>query len=212
MEFEIPNCVKIIEPQILSFGTEEDLRSAIPILFKRCDPKIKDFKYYPFYDKVIKYLSNDNGKGMIIYREDGDNTVNNGLGKSVWINKIYPTLLWNVYKKSPIMLNGADFDRNILPKIDEILKIEGRQTLIFDEMCREPLEINDFGNKIKPMERIFDHADRFGWKIIGATNYTKSQVGAHYNSNHLSDRIRSLCLSIECSDISSRESAKNLFV
>ncbi|MFY7733584.1 MAG: hypothetical protein ACOVSR_08880 [Bacteroidia bacterium] len=210
MDFKIPNCVNIIEPQILSFGNKEAIKEIWENLYKISDPKIKEFHNYEFYDKIIEWLADDKGLGLGIYRSEGDGLINNGSGKSIFINKVYPILLYNVYNRTPILINSIDI-KSMEQLENKIFKFTNREILIIDEFSREPLVINEYGTIYKPMERIIDHCERFGWKLIFATNYTKKEIVAHYNSNHLTDRIRSLTYSIECSGKSSRKSTNKIY-
>ena len=211
-ELIIPEFVKIQNRQSLSFGTKEDLKKSWESLYRMTCPEIKNFQFYPYYNDVIEWLSDDKGLGLAIYRSEGDNITNNGVGKSLFINKVYPILLYNVYdKRTPVFLNCLDITSDLDYLEEKIFSKTNREILILEEFSREPKEINDYGTTFRPMERIFDHAERYGWKVIFVTNKSKSEVVKHYNSNHLMDRIRSMCYAIECSGDSSRISSKEIF-
>ncbi len=202
-KIEIPDNVKTVKKQIFNFGEVGEIKKVLPELFKMLDGSISEFNWFPYYDKISEWLSNDGGVGIALYAA-GDEK-NNGIGKSVFCTKVYPTILKNFIKpeKYCTILNCTDLNKS---KLDEILKNEGQIVLVLDELGREPKIILDYGNEIRPMEMIFEKAERCGWKLIISTNMTEIQTHKHYASRHLSERLRSLCLPISCSGKSLRKS------
>lgn len=209
MDLEIPKSVQVCVPKKLSFGTYDDLYELLPELYRICDPTIEKFVYHEYYKDLCLWLSDDKGVGLGIFRDDGD-CVNNGTGKTVFVTKVYPTLLHNVYKSmpQPIEINGASLT---IGRLKEVLSIKTPyMVLTIDEFAREPLEFKDYGNPMKPMEMLFEHAVKNCWKILFASNFSKKQVLKHYQSNHLMDRIKSYCFLTTCSGKSSRKSSSAL--
>lgn len=201
LDFIIPTGVKVVQKQVIKFGNPEDIKPLFIAIAKQIDETIEEFQWFPFYDEIIEWLSDDKGDGLILYSEEGKR--NNGLGKSLTITKIYPILLENYISpaKKFYILNCTDLD---VDKINELRKIEGKIILIIDEMGRESKLINDFGTKIRPMETVMEIADRNNWKVVIATNLSKKGALLHYESFHLFERIKSKCKPIECSGESKR--------
>lgn len=201
---KIPSTVNILEKQSIKIDraiVDENFEA----IHKYCDKSISEFKSYDFHKDIANWLADSNGLGLALYSTKGG--VNVGLGKSLFVSKVLPVMLLNFHKpnKFTYYFNCADFN---MKDFEKVMEFDGRIILIIDEFGREPLVLKDYGTIIKPMERIFEKASRQGWTIVLATNFTKEEVAKHYNSDHLIDRLRSMCFSIECSGTSNRKKAE----
>ena len=201
LDFIIPMGVNVVQKQVIKFGNPEDIKPLYISIAKQIDETIGEFEWFSFYDDIVNWLSDDKGDGLILYSKELER--NNGVGKSLFISKIYPILLENYISpaKKFFILNCTDLD---IDKINELRKIEGRIILIIDEMGRESKLINDFGTKIRPMETVMEIADRNNWKVVIATNLSKKGALLHYESFHLFERLKPKCRPIECGGTSKR--------
>lgn len=140
-----------------SFGTVDQCRKLIKAGFEFFEPGIK-FQWIPEYDQIAKYLSDTGNKGLSLIG-------NSGRGKSLFLTKVFPTLMASKSKESVFYNNiihvGGHLEKEpTRMKTPFVIKVHnakedwGKFTLrIIDEVGREKQPIK---GEIEPFPAYVD--------------------------------------------------------
>lgn len=145
--------------------------------------KNHDYKYLEQYSKVVDWMSNNDGRGLLLMG-------NVGLGKTTIGGKIIPHLIWWFTRWVVSPYTAQELNK----RLDEALT---RKCVFVDDIGREN-PINDYGNKRMAVPEIVDMAERKGNLLILTTNLNKEQLEAKYGIRTL-DRLREItkCITFE---------------
>jgi len=165
----------------LSFGTKEQCKESFIEIFKAVDPTIKKFIYYPEYDQVIDWLSDNKGKGLALF-----GTV--GTGKSVILRSILPVYMRGQYNKNLRVIGLPEF-MSIHP--EDFRNYLERSMIAIDELGREPLA-TDYGVKYEAAPVLIESCEIQSKLLFLTSNATRSDIISRYGS-HTLDRITKLC-------------------
>jgi len=160
-----------------SFGSIDILRPKFEEVFCLVDEtvnEINEYQHLPEYDEVIKWMSNTQGKGLLL-------AGSNGRGKSVIINSLLPLFFKAMYGKRLTPIPARE-----LSKIENLPFF-----IVIDEIGQEEIQ-NKYGTKIDHVELAISKAEDQNRLLILSTNLNSKQLLERYGTRIL-DRIYRLC-------------------
>lgn len=117
-------------------------------------------QWLPAYDKVARWLSDNEGRGLICVGPCG-------LGKTVICQKVLPVLFSRHFGLEVLSVTANEMNA----RIDELLKYcQPNHIIIVDDLGTEPAETVSFGNRRRPFCELVDTAERRGTLLIITTN------------------------------------------
>ncbi len=151
--------------------------------------------WYPEYDEVADWLTDNKGKGLLLIG-------NVGCGKSFLTLNVLTYLIWKFYHKNSRPVKASEMNRNArevlgawLPVIDDV-GVEGMHS--------------DFGDKTWLFSTIVDNCMTTGRLLIANSNLTGKQLMERYSERTI-DRLREICKIIIIKEPSLRGNNKNVF-
>ncbi len=133
----------------------------------------KEMQWLKPYDKVAEWLSDNKGRGLLLYGSVGQ-------GKTVLSRSAIPAILLKVRGK---VVKSYDIDE-MNNQIDEI---KNQRLISLDDIGTETI-VNNFGNKRNAFAEIMDNAEKTGQLVIISTNLGKEQLIEKYG-DRVFDRI-----------------------
>lgn len=161
----------------LSFGNYDECRSLLERAFLYCDKSVKKFDFLPEYEEVVKWLVDNEGKGLLLMGKPG-------LGKSVIATGVIPAIFHNRLRK---VLKPTPAEEIPL-KIETIIK---QPFYCIDDIGIES-KVNDFGEKYEGFNRIVNESETRFKLLIVTTNLNPNQLLDRYGERTV-DRLRRLC-------------------
>ena len=170
----------IRKAKVMSFGTYEKCEGLFKEAFTLTDLTVKDgeFKMLPEYKEVIQWLSNSEGKGLLM-------TGSNGRGKTVILKGVLP-LIFKSRGYILRVLNSGEIDYKTFHSY-----LDSKAFIAIDEMGKDNI-INDYGTKSDPVEAAIDHCEDRIKMLLMTSNLTAKEIQARYGNRTL-DRIKRLC-------------------
>lgn len=168
---------KVREFPRYSFGTQEQCKSLLKDLFLSVDRTIRAFEWLPEYDRVAQWMSDTEGKGLLL-------TGDCGRGKTNIIQFVLPVLFFDRYR---LVIKPVQSE-NLHENIEAVLK---RRIICIDEMGAEPT-INDYGTLYEPFNRVVNHAEYDNQVLLLSTNLNSDEIRDRYGERTL-DRVVRLC-------------------
>lgn len=165
------------EPSRLSFGNEEECRALFEKAFLYSDRSVSKFVFLPEYAKVVEWMVDNKGKGLLLMGHVGR-------GKTVISTGVIPSLFFYRFRK--VVHPEAAEDMPI--KLNEILKYP---LLSIDDLGTEPIA-NDFGVKFESFSRLINDAEAKLKLTFISTNLTSEELYDRYGERSV-DRINRLC-------------------
>ena len=130
-------------------------------------------KWLPEYNDVAKWLSDNEGRGLLCYG-------NCGRGKSVICCKIIPLLLHHYYRKIVSCYDAQQMNANI-----DMVKSE--HIICIDDVGCENMSVK-YGEKRLAFAEIVDEAEKKGKLLIVTTNLSLDELEQKYGERTM-DRI-----------------------
>lgn len=158
----------------ISFGTYDECKSMFVEAFTMVDKTIKEFEYLEEYDKVVKWMVNTEGKGLLLAGSCGR-------GKSVILNGVLP------------LLYRAKFNKVLTPIAARKLHTikEYPFFIVVDDIGQEEI-INSYGTKIDAVEDFISEAEDRMKLLLISSNLNGNQLRERYGER-IFDRINRLC-------------------
>lgn len=148
----------------------------------------KELIWKPEYDEISEWLSDNKGKGLLMFG-------NSGLGKSVLGMKVIPAILLK-YSRKIVKTYGVN-EMNQRP--EEVLKCK---LISIDDIGTEDV-LNSYGNRRMVFADVIDEAEKNGNLVILSTNLDKDKLIDKYGFR-VYDRIIATTKRIEFSGKSLR--------
>lgn len=133
-------------------------------------------QWLPEYDEVAKWLTDNQGRGLLLYG-------NCGRGKSLIACKIMPILFKHYCRKILRVYDMQTVNRDLDDIMTKYLKV-------LDDAGTEEVA-NSYGNKRMALSEIVDEAEKKGHLVIITTNLTLSEIAAKYGNRTL-DRLKKI--------------------
>lgn len=124
-----------------------------------------DFTWIPEYDKVAAWLSNNNGRGILL-------SGTNGVGKTVICQRVIPAIFLRCFGKVVSCYDYSELNRCA----DEVL---GKSIISLDDIGNEEMG-NSYGNKRWVFPEIMDLAEKRGNLVIISTNLKGDDILSKY--------------------------------
>lgn len=160
-----------------SFGNKEQCMVILENAIKHVDNTINEFMWLPEYDKIADWLSNTEGKGLLLAGDVGR-------GKTSIVQHAIPLIFFH-YKHLVIKCTHADDLHKHLESYRNKLIIS------VDEMGAEPT-INNYGTKYEPISILFDTAESNSKILLISTNLNSQEIQQRYGVRVI-DRMARLC-------------------
>lgn len=130
--------------------------------------------WLPCYDKLAEWLTNNNGKGLLLNGQCG-------CGKTLIGYKILPLLIKHYCRKIVSTYEATAINDNP----DEVLR---KHLICIDDVGTEDVSVK-FGNRRQVFSEIVDSVERSGKLLIVTTNLTHEEIRQRYGERTL-DRLR----------------------
>lgn len=162
LQFQLPNALETLKAAMQYFVGES-------------------LTWLPEYDKVAEWLTDNQGKGLLLYG-------NNGVGKTVLCQKAIPAIFLKYHRK---IITHYDYN-DLNTKADEIL---AKRLLAIDDFgCEEQGVI--YGNKRWVLPEVMDQAEKRNNLILLTSNLKGEQIANKYGARTF-DRMLSTTVRIE---------------
>lgn len=156
-------------------NAREELEKAMGVVLSRMGEKLV---WLPEYDKVAEWLTNNNGKGLMLYG-------NCGRGKSLLVRYAIPAIFRGICQRIVTVVGCGSQQVNI----DEILR---RKFIALDDIGTE-VERMDFGTRRNIVVEVINKAqDNSDIMLIMSTNLSGDAIRDKYG-DRIFDRIKYLC-------------------
>jgi DNA replication protein DnaC len=189
-EYQKLNVVR--QPTAFSWGGFEQCKELFTQIFIEVDKTVKEFEYLPEYDEIVQWMTNTEGKGLLLRGTKGR-------GKSTILTCVLPVLfiMKNLVLK-PVPANDigvkeySEINRSVwFPNLEYLKKT---RFPAIDELGLEP-QVNEFGEKFEGFNMIIDSAEQKIKPIFITTNLEPEQLLKRYESRTL-DRLGRLCKTV----------------
>lgn len=112
--------------------------------------------WLPEYEKVAEYLTDNKGKGLLLYGACGT-------GKTLITKKIIPAIISEYYDRLSTMYNAGDMHV-------QLENIKKKYFAVIDDLGTENATYQQYGNTICPFAEIVDNAEKEGRFLMVSTN------------------------------------------
>ena len=170
--FKIEN---FLQPKMYNrykLGTKEELKEMFIKAFKHYDQTVDTYVHLPSYDKIIDWLSDTNGRGLMLMGDCG-------LGKSTILNYVIPAIFRTKTKQSLISIPAKD--------MVEVVR-NSASFIIIDDLGTESIK-NDYGTKIDAVADAISYAEDSSKTLLITTNLASKALKERYDERTL-DRLR----------------------
>ena len=170
--FKIENFLKPKMYNRYKLGIKEELKEMFIKAFKHYDRTIDVYKHLTEYDEIIDWLSDTNGRGLMLMGECG-------LGKSTILNYVIPAIFRT--KTNKILISTP---------AKELKEIERSNAsfVIIDDLGTESIK-NDYGTKIDAVADAISYAEDSSKTLLITTNLDAADLKERYDERTL-DRLR----------------------
>ena len=170
--FKIEN---FLQPKMYNrykLGTKEELKEMFIKAFKHYDQTVDTYVHLPSYDKIIDWLSDTNGRGLMLMGDCG-------LGKSTILNYVIPAIFRTKTKQSLISIPAKD--------MVEVVR-NSASFIIIDDLGTESIK-NDYGTKVDAVSDAISYAEDSSKTLLITTNLDGDDLDRRYDERTL-DRLR----------------------
>lgn len=176
----------------LSWGGFEQCKELFINVFISVDKTVSEFKYLPEYNEIITWMTNTDGKGLLLRGAKGR-------GKSTILTGVLPVIfkLKGLILKSIQATDIGIEEYNPASRTIYFPNLEYAKKVRFpaiDELGIEP-QVNDFGEKYEGFNQIIDKAEQQIKPLFISTNLEAEQILKRYDSRTL-DRLGRLCKTV----------------
>jgi DNA replication protein DnaC len=180
------------QPTTFSWGNFDQCKELFTQIFLEVDKTVEEFEYLPEYDDVVRWMTNTEGKGLLLRGTKGR-------GKSTILTCVLPVLF--IIKRlvlKPVHANNigvkeySEVNRSVwFPHLEHLKKT---RLPAIDELGLEP-QVNEFGEKFEGFNMIIDSAEQKIKPLFITTNLEPEQLLKRYESRTI-DRLGRLCKTV----------------
>jgi DNA replication protein DnaC len=177
--------------ETFSVGNVDLCKKLLSESFKKSDKTTANFQWLPEYNEIVEWMSNTNGKGLLLMGDCGR-------GKSTILCSIIPLIFHFAFNKIVTPYSAKDLNLPDLQHGKKTIgwsKISVKWCLAIDEVGTEEAEFN-FGERYEPFNKIIDDAENSIKLVFISTNLTKEQLLQRYGERTY-DRLIRLCRVVE---------------
>lgn len=187
----------IRKAQIISWGNFEECKELFVRVFKDVDQTMDEFQYLPEYDKIVEWMTDTKGKGLLLMGDCGR-------GKSSILTAVIPVLL-KLKNFGPVFpVASCQFEDpcrvtwksssvgDYSTKLDYLCHI---RFPIIDEVGVEPM-VNNYGVKSEGFNKVIDIAEQKLRPLFVSTNLTVAELKDRYGVRAV-DRLIRLSKTVE---------------
>jgi DNA replication protein DnaC len=177
--------------EVLSFGNLDLCKRVFSEFFEKLDETAINFEWLPEYNEIVEWMSNTNGKGLLLMGDCGR-------GKTTILRSVIPLIFYLKFKKVVKSISANELN---LPDSLRAIKTIGWSIIStswcfnIDEVGTENAESN-FGERYEPFNKIIDNAENTIKLVFISTNLTKEQLLQRYGERTY-DRLIRLCRVVE---------------
>jgi DNA replication protein DnaC len=170
--FKIENFLQPKMYNRFKLGTTDELKEMFIKAFKYYDRTIDVYEHLDSYDEIIDWLSDTNGRGLMLMGECG-------LGKSTILNYVIPAIFRTKTNK---LLTSTP-----AKELGEI-EMSDASFIIIDDLGTESIK-NDYGTKIDAVADAISYAEDSSKTLLITTNLASKALKERYDERTL-DRLR----------------------
>jgi len=170
--FKIENFLKPKMYNRYKLGTKEEIREMFIKAFKHYDRTIDAYKHLESYDKIIDWLVDTKGRGLMLMGDCG-------LGKSTILNYVIPAIFRT--KTNKILTSTPAKELGLIERSDASF-------IIIDDLGTESIK-NDYGTKIDAVSDAISYAEDSSKTLLITTNLDAKDLSKRYDERTL-DRLR----------------------
>lgn len=174
---------------ILKFGFHDSKELMTQVGSKYLSKQNREFEWLPEYDKIAAWLTDNEGKGLLLSGAPGR-------GKTLIAQCVIPFIIKSLtlYANRPwgmVSFHAGDFEP------DDVFKISNPKLFYgFDDLGLEQL-VDSRNRPLRLFDQIVERAVDHGLLLLITTNLSKSQLAERYTSATL-DRLYSITRLIAC--------------
>ena len=147
-----------------------------------------DAKWNVDYDKIVRWLSDNKGRGLMLVGGCG-------VGKSLIGMRIIPLLLYHYYRKVVTICTANELNKSP----DDFIRYH---IIYIDDVGTEDIS-NIYGNKRVPFAELVDLAERDGKLLMFSTNLDENHLKAKYG-DRVVDRLHAIVRKVTINGKSNR--------
>ena len=170
--FKIEN---FLQPKMYNrykLGTTDELREMFIKAFRHYDRTIDVYEHLDSYDEIIDWLSDTNGRGLMLMGDCG-------LGKSTILNYVIPAIFRT--KTNKVLRSIPAKEIGAIEKNDSLF-------IIIDDLGTESIK-NDYGTKIDGVSDAISYAEDASKTLLITTNLDGDALNLRYDKRTV-DRLR----------------------
>lgn len=174
---------------ILKFGLQDSKQLMTQVGSKYLSKQNKEFEWLPEYDKIAAWLTDNEGKGLLLSGAPGR-------GKTLIAQCVIPFIFKSIAQKinmpwGMISFHAGDFELEDVRKVNNPKLFYG-----FDDLGVEQ-RVDNWNRSLRLFDQIVEQAMDHGLLLLITTNLSKSQLAERYSSATL-DRLYSVTRLIAC--------------
>ncbi len=146
---------------------------------KIVDLTIKEFEWFPEYDKVVNWMMKPNRKGLQLMGDPGRL-------KTVIATLVFPVLYHHLYGFTIRPVDAGDIETE-----EAVSRFEQSPIIIIDDIGTE-LPINDYGIKRESIKYLINFCEKKSKLLIMTSNFSSELTKSRYGIR-TTDRLDLLC-------------------
>lgn len=144
--------------------------------------------WLPEYDEIVKWLSDNNGRGLLFYGS-------NGRGKTIICQKVIPSIFRYYLHIDFYQCDAIELGETYRNSIGNFELMHNTQPLFIDDIGTESI-INDYGEKHDLVSELIDRAEKNNRLLVLTTNLTPDELSERYGVRTL-DRLKAIVKSVK---------------
>ena len=175
-------------PSYSLFDSADTAREEFSNIISLVDGSITKFEWMTDYDKIIEWMLNTNGRGLLL-------TGNPGLLKTVVATLVIPVLFNTKYQMNIRPVDSINIENHYQ-------YFNNSPVIVVDDVGVEP-PVNDFGIKREPFSLLVDFCEKKSKVLIFTTNLSSERMIERYGIRTV-DRQDKICTTVKLNGESKR--------